>query len=120
MRLWYRFQRGTARKSGIVEQATAADGQRAHNEVAGGPEMKYSIEVNGESRARVDRWADALMVSKAFAEANKADTVEIHEKGGDHTLLFSMSNGYTAVTSDYIANLAEEQPAQPVSPDPPE
>ena len=63
--------------------------------------MKYSIEVDGISRARVDRWADALMVSKTFAEANKAATVEIHEKGGDHTLLSSVKNGYTAVASDY-------------------
>ena len=82
--------------------------------------MKYSIEVNGVSRARVDRWADALMVSKAFAESTRAATVEIHEKGGDHTLLSSVKNGYTAVASDYPTDLLEEEPAQPVSPDPSE
>lgn len=82
--------------------------------------MKYSIEVNGESRARVDRWADALIISKAFVEANRADTVEIHEKGGDHTLLFSAKHGFTAVTTEYSTDLADTGPARPVPSDSPD
>ncbi len=82
--------------------------------------MKYSIEVNGVSRARVDRWADALMVSRAFVEVNRADTVEIHEKGGDHTLLFSTKHGLTAVTTEYSTDLVEIEPPRPLSSDSPD